>query len=149
MAEEKKTKTKIVHTTLDRLPYGDYNYDTIMSWKETAMGSGVCGIIKDFNMLDALHATDEDYTIVFGNGGLGYSQLGHLLLEIAGDHDEAKSAIDAVYKKHSEEMFGSYVEPDHFGFVKDVIASLCLRTSRYSASWLRVRSRLWVGYLIL
>ena len=113
---------------LTGLPYGDYNYDTIMSWKETAMGSGVCGIIKDFNMLDALHATDEDYTIVFGNGGLGYSQLGHLLLEIAGDHDEAKSAIDAVYKKHSEEMFGSYVEPDHFGFVKDVIASKYAKT---------------------
>ena len=79
-------------------------------------------------MLDALHATDEDYTIVFGNGGLGYSQLGHLLLEIVGDHDEAKSAIDAVYKKHSEDMFGSYVEPDHFGFVKDVIASKYAKT---------------------
>ena len=34
MAEEKKTKTKIVHTTLDRLPYGDYTAENVQSRKK-------------------------------------------------------------------------------------------------------------------
>ena len=104
---------------LTGLPYGVYDYDTIKS----SVFNDICGVIKDFNMLDALHAADEDYTIVFGNNGMGYSKIAHLLLEIVGDHDEARRAIDAVYKKHSEEFFGSYVEPDYYGFVKDVVAS--------------------------
>ena len=34
MAEEKKTKTKIVHTTLDRLPYGDYTAENVAERKK-------------------------------------------------------------------------------------------------------------------
>ncbi|MBR4469420.1 MAG: FtsX-like permease family protein [Bacteroidales bacterium] len=104
---------------LTGMPYGVYNYDTISS----CFFNDICGVIKDFNMLDALHATDEDYTVVFGNLGMGFSKICNLLLDIVGDHDEARRAIEAVYKKHSEDMFGSYIEPDYFGFVKDVVAS--------------------------
>lgn len=34
MAEEKKTKTRIVHTTLDRMPYGDYTSDNVEERKK-------------------------------------------------------------------------------------------------------------------
>ncbi len=104
------------------LPYGNYNYDTIMSWIKGKGADDVCGVIKDFNMLDALHATDEDYSIVFGNGNMYGSKPVHLLLDIIGDHDEAKRAIDAVYEEHCKEAFGTYKEPDCNDFVKNVIA---------------------------
>ena len=109
---------------LTGLPYGDYNYDTIMSWRQGNLSNDICGVIKDFNMLDALHATDEDYSIVFGNGLI--KEFGekpvHYLLDIVGDHDEAKRAIDAVYGKHCKEALGTYMEPDCNDFVKNVIA---------------------------
>ena len=113
------------------LPRGIYNYDTIFAWKQDNIGNDVCGVIKDFNMLDALHAADEDYTIVFCNGnplyGLGG---GHPLLEIVGDHREAKRAIDAVYKKHCEKMLGTYMEPEYNDFLKNVVASKYNKTKR-------------------
>lgn len=34
MAEEKKTKTRVVHTTLDRLPYGDYTAQNVEARKK-------------------------------------------------------------------------------------------------------------------
>ena len=104
------------------LPYGDYNYDTIMVWmQENFKGIDICGVIKDFNMLDALHATDEDYSIVFSEDMFG-SKPAHFLLDIIGNHDEAKRAIDAAYEKHAKEAFGTYRKPDHSDFVKNVIA---------------------------
>ena len=42
MAEEKKVKTKIVRTTLDRLPYGDFTAENVQARKkETAIPEGV------------------------------------------------------------------------------------------------------------
>ena len=114
------------------LPYGDINYDTIMSWANDKGVSDICGVIKDFNMLDALHATDEDYSIVFGSGlikGFGEKPV-HYLLDIVGDHDEAKRAIEAVYEKHCKEVLGTYMEPYHCDFVKNVIAKKYDETKR-------------------
>ena len=111
------------------LPYGNYNYDTIMVWKqENIKGVDICGVIKDFNMLDALHATDEDYSIVYVNGL--YDKPVHFLLDIVGDHNEAKRAIGAVYEKHCKEALGTYIEPDHSDFVKNVIAKKYDETRR-------------------
>ncbi len=102
------------------LPYGDYNMDTITMWQKHTIGNTVCGVIADFKMQDALHVTDEDYVLVYGNGG--WNPDSHLLIEVAGDHREAKHAIDAVYKKHCEKVFGVYMEPDYNDFVENVIA---------------------------
>ena len=42
MAEEKKVKTKIIRTTLDRLPYGDFTAENVQARKkETAIPEGV------------------------------------------------------------------------------------------------------------
>jgi putative ABC transport system permease protein len=102
------------------LPYGDNNFDTIMMWQKHTIGNTVCGVIADFKMQDALHVTDEDYVLVYGNGG--WNPDSHLLIEVAGDHREAKHAIDAVYKKHCEKVFGVYMEPEFDDFVDNVIA---------------------------
>ena len=102
------------------LPYGENNFDSIVMWQKHCIAMPVCGVLADFSMQDALHVTDEDYVIVFGNGG--WKPQSHLLIEVVGDHREAKHAIDAVYKKHCEKVFGSYMEPDYDDFVENVIA---------------------------
>ena len=112
------------------LPRGVYNYDTIFAWKQDNIGNDVCGVIKDFNMLDALHAADEDFTIVFCSDNPIFVGSAHPLLEIVGDHQEAKRAIDAVYKKHCEKMLGTYMEPEYNDFLKNVVASKYNKTKR-------------------
>jgi len=112
------------------LPYGVINYDTIMAWAKDNTESDICGVIKDFNMLDALHATDEDFSIVFGNGGVEGSKPTSFLLDIVGDHDEAKRAIDSVYEKHCKESLDTYMEPYYNDFVKDIIAKNYDKTHR-------------------
>ena len=116
------------------MPHGVNNYDTIMAWVNNNLGNDCCGVIKDFNMYDALHATDEDYAIVFG-GDLGFTGIEqpHVvnpLMEIVGDHKEAQKAIDELYKKHCEAVFGTYMEPDFDGFVNEVIAKNYDKTKR-------------------
>ena len=81
-----------------------------------------------------MHATDEDYAVVFG-GDLGFTGIEepHVvnpLMEIVGDHKEAKKAIDELYKKHCEAVFGTYMEPDFDGFVNEVIAKNYDKTKR-------------------
>ena len=116
------------------MPHGVNNYDTIMAWINGNLGNECCGIIKDFNMYDALHATDEDYAIVFGSdggGSFGYGGVSsNLLMEIVGDHKEAKKVIDALYEKHCKAVFGTYMEPDYDNFVEDVIAKNYDKTKR-------------------
>ncbi len=102
------------------LPYGENNFDSIVMWQKHCIAMPVCGVLADFSMQDALHVTDEDYVIVFGNGG--WKPNSHLLIDVVGDHREAKHAIDAVYKKHCEKVFGAYLEPDFNDFVENVIA---------------------------
>ena len=112
------------------LPRGVYNYDTIFAWKQGNIGNDVCGVIKDFNMLDALHAADEDFTIVFCSDNPIFVGSAHPLLEIVGDHQDAKRAIDAVYKKHCEKVLGTYMEPEYNDFLKNVVASKYNKTKR-------------------
>ena len=110
------------------LPYGDYNIDTIMMWQKHTIGNAVCGVIADFKMRDALHVTDEEYVLVYGN--YGWRSEASVLMEIVGDHREAKRAIDAVYKKHCEKVFGTYMKPGYNDFVEDVINANYDKTRR-------------------
>ena len=110
------------------LPYGDYNIDTIMMWQKRTIGNAVCGVIADFKMRDALHVTDEEYVLVYGN--YGWRSEASVLMEIVGDHREAKRAIDAVYKKHCEKVFGTYMKPGYNDFVEDVINANYGKTRR-------------------
>ena len=112
--------TETTAAGLTGLPHGENNFDSIVKWQEHGIGMPVCGVIADFSMQDALHVTDEDYVIVLGNKG--WDPDSHLLIDVVGDHREAKRAIDVVYKKHCERVFGTYMEPDYDDFVENVIA---------------------------
>ena len=118
------------------MPFGVNNYDTIMAWKNDNLSNDCCGVMKDFNMYDALHATDEDYAIVCGSQGslnLGIPMdigVVNPLMEIVGDHKEAKKAIDALYEKHCKAVFGAYMEPESNDFVENVIAKQYDKTKR-------------------
>ena len=110
------------------LPYGDYNFDTIEMWCNNTLANDVCGVIGDFKMRDAMHVTDEEYVLVYGN--YGWRSESSVLMEIVGDHREAKRAIDAVYKKHCEKVFGTYMKPGYNDFVEDVINANYGKTRR-------------------
>ena len=110
------------------LPYGDYNMDTIVMWEKHTIGNTVCGVIADFKMRDALHVVDEEYAIVYGNGG--WNPESSVLMEIVGDHREAKRVIDAAYRKHCEKVFGTYMKPGYNDFVENVIAANYDKTRR-------------------
>ena len=120
--------TQTAFAALTGMPYGKYDFDTLRAWTAENIGFDVCGVLKDFNMLDALHATDEDLTIVFAGGAFDvHSQM---LLEITGDHKEAKRAIDALLKKYLEQAFGVYLEPTSNDFVETLIAKQYDKTQR-------------------
>ena len=53
-----------------------------------------------------------------------------LLLEITGDHKEAKRAIDALLTKYLEQAFGTYLEPACNDFVENLIAKRYDKTQR-------------------
>ena len=120
--------TETTASGMTGLPYGDYNIDTIMMWQKHTIGNTVCGVIGDFKMRDALHVVDEEYIIVYGNSG--WNPTSSVLMKIVGDHREAKHTIDAVYKKHCEKVFGTYMEPGYNDFVEDVIAANYDKTRR-------------------
>lgn len=107
---------------LTGLPYGEINVDTIVKWQQGNFGNEICGVVGDFMVSDVLHATNESFGMVmllktnFRNG---------FLMEIKGDHKEAKEAIGALYKKYVEDARGLYMEAACNDFV-DVIIHQCL-----------------------
>jgi len=120
--------TQTTFAAMTGLPYGVYNFDTLQAWKAQNFSFDNCGIVRDFNMLDALHATDEDLTFVMAGGAM--EKYDPLLLEITGDHKEAKRAIDALLTKYLEQAFGTYLEPACNDFVENLIAKRYDKTQR-------------------
>lgn len=120
--------TQTTFAAMTGLPYGVYNFDTLQAWKAQNFSFDNCGIVRDFNMLDALHATDEDLTFVWAGGAM--DKHDPLLLEITGDHKEAKRAIDALLTKYLEQAFGTYLEPACNDFVENLIAKRYDKTQR-------------------
>ena len=120
--------TQTAFSAMTGLPYGVYNFDTLQAWKAQNFSFDNCGVIRDFNMLDALHATDEDLTFVYAGGAM--DKHDPLLLEITGDHKEAKRAIDALLTKYLEQAFGTYLEPACNDFVENLIAKRYDKTQR-------------------
>ena len=120
--------TQTAFSAMTGLPYGVYNFDTLQAWKAQNFSFDNCGVIRDFNMLDALHATDEDLTFVYAGGAFDVHDP--MLLEITGDHKEAKRAIDALLKKYLEQAYGTYLEPACNDFVENLIAKQYDKTQR-------------------
>ena len=121
--------TETTFAAVSGMPYGEYDLSAIQAWQDEFFKNDICGIVRDFNMLDALHATDEDYTIIFAGDG-EFDRYNPLLLEITGDHKEAKLAIDVLLKKYLEQAYGVYLEPKANDFVENVIAKQYDKTQR-------------------
>ena len=120
--------TQTAFAAMTGLPYGVYNFDTLQAWRAQNFSFDNCGVLRDFNMLDALHATDEDLTFVYAGGAFDVHDP--ILLEITGDHKEAKRAIDALLKKYLEQAYGTYLEPASDDFVENLIAKRYDKTQR-------------------
>ena len=113
--------TESTFAAMTGMPYGEHDMNVLQAWQDEFFKNDICGVVKDFNMLDALHVTDEDYSMVFASD-LSFDIYNPLLLEITGDHKEAKRAIDALLKKYLEQAYGVYLEPKANDFVENVIA---------------------------
>ena len=120
--------TQTTFAAMTGLPYGVYNFDTLQAWRARNFSFDNCGVLRDFNMLDALHASDEDLTFVYAGGAFDVHEP--ILLEITGDHKEAKRAIDALLKKYLEQAYGTYLEPASDDFVENLIAKQYVKTQR-------------------
>ena len=120
--------TQTTFAAITGMPYGNYDYDSLQAWHGENYGLDICGVIKDFNTLDALHATDEDLAAVYAGGAFDVHDA--LLLEITGDHKEAKRAIDALLKKYLEQAYSIYLEPTCNDFVENLIAENYDKTRR-------------------
>ncbi|MBQ0129713.1 MAG: ABC transporter permease, partial [bacterium] len=124
--------TQSMLAELTGLPYGEINVDTIVKWQQGNFGNEICGVVGDFMVNDVLHVTDESFGMVmlaennFRNGlFMGINFRNGFLMEIKGDHKEAKEAIGALYKKYVEEARGLYMAASCNDFV-DVIIHQCL-----------------------
>ena len=121
--------TETTLAAMTGLPYGEHDFEAVQTWNDEFFKNDICGVVKDFNMLDALHATDEDLCIIFA-GDWSSDLHNPTLLEITGDHKEAKRSIDALLKKYLEQAFGVYLEPKANDFVENVIAKQYDKTQR-------------------
>ena len=113
--------TETTFAAMTGTPYGEHDLNALHAWQDEFFKNDICGVVKDFNTFDALHATDEDYCIIFAGDG-SFDIHNPLLLEITGNHKEAKRAIDALLKKYLEQAYGVYLEPKANDFVENVIA---------------------------
>jgi putative ABC transport system permease protein len=90
----------------------------------------LCGVIGDFAISDAAHVEDEIFGAVriVGDEPMFQWVSFNPVLEIVGDHAEARKAIDAVYDKHIK-MRDTYWAPFREGFVDDLLLQ-CLQSTK-------------------
>ena len=101
------------------LPYGVHNYDTIETWRKGTIGNECCGVVADFKMQSALLPPANELVIVFVGPWNPYVGL---LIETVGDPEDARSDIKALYAKYSNLVYGTYLKPEHCGFINEVVA---------------------------
>ena len=84
------------------IPMEDFNPDLLGAWYKRNVGYDLCGVVGDFAITDAAHVVDETFGAVQIVGkepmfrGVTYSPV----LEVVGDHTEARKTIMGVYDKH-------------------------------------------------
>ena len=88
--------------------------------KNTSFG----GIVEDYAAFDVL--ADRSGAIgfiqVFSTSGFSpfMTSGGGLLIKTTGDHNENRKAIEDTYKKYIEERAGIYIEPNEYGYIRDL-----------------------------
>ena len=104
------------------MPMDRFDPDSLCIWYRQHVGSDLCGVIGDFAISDAAHVVDETYgavKIVEDDPMFAWVSL-NPVLEIVGNHAEARKAIDAVYDRHIK-MRDTYWAPFREGFMDDLL----------------------------
>ena len=112
------------------MPMDHFAPDSLCIWYRQHVGSDLCGVIGDFAISDAAHVEDEIFGAVriVGDEPMFQWVSFNPVLEIVGDHAEARKAIDAVYDKHIK-MRDTYWAPFREGFVDDLLLQ-CLQSTK-------------------
>lgn len=84
------------------MPLEQFDIDSLGVWYKRNLRSDMSGVLGDFALDDAAHVVDETYGAVqiVGKEPKFKWVAYHPVLEIVGDHAEARKAIMAVYDKH-------------------------------------------------
>ena len=104
------------------MPMADFDPDSLGVWYKRNVGSELCGVLGDFAISDAAHVVDETFGAVriVGEKPMFRGVSHHPLLEIVGDHAEARKAIKAVYDKHMNKK-EVYWEPWPMDFIDNLL----------------------------
>ena len=104
------------------MPLEQFNLDSLGIWYKKNFGSEIVGVVEDFALEDAVHVVDEDFGAIriVGKEPMFAHMAYNPVLEIVGDHAEAREAIKEVYEKHINKK-EAYWEPGDMDFIDDLL----------------------------
>ena len=112
------------------MPLDKFDPDSLGIWYRQHVGYDLCGVVGDFAIHDAAHVVDETFGAVqiVGDEPMFKWVSFNPVLEIAGDHTEARKAIDAVYDKHIK-MKDTYWAPWREDYIDNLLLQ-CLQGTK-------------------
>ena len=107
------------------MPLEQFDIDSLGVWYKRNLRSDMCGVLGDFALDDAAHVVDETFGAVNIIGKVPKLKwvTYHPVLEIVGDHAEARKAIKELYDKHMSKK-EVYWEPWVFDFIDNLVLLL-------------------------
>ena len=104
------------------MPLEQFNLDSLGIWYKKNFGSEIVGVVEDFALNDAVHVVDEDFGAIsiVGKKPMFAHIAYNPVLEIVGDHAEAREAIKEVYEKHINKKEAHW-EPGSMDFIDDLL----------------------------
>ena len=104
------------------MPFEQFDLDSLGVWYKRNFGSEIGGVVEDFALEDAVHVVDEDFGAIriVGKKPMFAHMAYNPVLEIIGDHAEAREAIKEVYEKHINKK-EAYWEPGSMDFIDDLL----------------------------
>jgi putative ABC transport system permease protein len=103
------------------MPMEQFDIDSLGVWYKRNLRSDMCGVLGDFALDDAAHVVDETFGAVNIIGKVPKLKwvTYHPVLEIVGDHAEARKSIKELYDKHMSKK-EVYWEPWVFDFIDNL-----------------------------
>ena len=104
------------------MPFEQFDLDSLGVWYKRNFGSEIGGVVEDFALEDAVHVVDEDFGAIriVGKKPMFAHMAYNPVLEIVGDHAEARKAIKEVYDNHINKKEACW-EPGDMDFIDDLL----------------------------
>lgn len=104
------------------MPLEQFDLDSLGIWYKRNFGSEIGGVVEDFALEDAVHVVDEDFGAIriVGKKPMFAHMVYNPVLEIVGDHAEARKAIKEVYDNHISKKEACW-EPGDMDFIDDLL----------------------------